>query len=189
MKQIKDLKITTKEGLSVRNLQRFPSLEFGSEGGLQAELWLDGNTYVGKLFQEGNGGMANFTWNANLITETREKIKQYVFDFLLRNDEDFGPNSKYEFMRDKTPTKIDDDDIEMLITILEEEYDARRIVAKSLRNGYKSVARVNQGYQFRYVQYYVNDITKEEVSDFLKKNKITYETIDIYTSNDLALAL
>ena len=189
MKQIKDLNVTTKEGLSVKNLERFPSMEWGDEGGLKAELWLDGNTYVGTLFQAGNGGMANFTWNANLIAETREQIKQYVFKFLMRNDKDFGPNSKYEFMRDKTPAKIDDDDIEMLIIILEEEYDARQVVNKSLKRGYKSVARVNQGYQFKYIQYMKKGITKKEVSDYLKKNNVAYETIDIYTSNDLALAL
>ena len=189
VKQIKDLKISTKEGLKIKELQRFPSQEFGPTGGLQAEVWLGDHTYVGTLFQAGDGGMANFTWNGNLTTETREQIKQYVFDFLIRNDEDFGPKSKYEFMRDKTPAKINDDDFESLICILEEEYDTRKEIAKSFKKGFKSVARINQGYQFSYVQYYVSDITEKEVSDFLKKKNIAYETIDIYTSNDLALAL
>ena len=97
MRQIKDLGIKSKEGLKVKNLKRFPSMEYGEEGGLQAELWLGNHTYLGTLYQEGNGGCANFTWNANLLEKAKKGIKGLIHSFLLRNDKDYGPNSKYSW--------------------------------------------------------------------------------------------
>ena len=57
MKQVKDLRITTKEGFSVKNLQRFPSMEYGEDGGLQADLYCNGD-FLMTVFDAGDGGCA-----------------------------------------------------------------------------------------------------------------------------------
>lgn len=188
MKQIKDLGISTKEGLTVKNLQRFPSMEWGEEGGLQAELWLGNHSYLGTLFQAGNGGPADFTWNGNLKKENKDKIKSYVHAFLLRNDKDYGPNSKYDFMKNKTPETIDDDDIEVLISIIEDEYIKRDKAEKLFKKGYNTVVAVNKGYEYTFLGGKI--LTKATITKYLKDNKIKYEDFTIYSSpQDLVLAL
>ena len=94
MKQVKDLKIKTQEGFEVKNLERFPSREFGENGGLAADLYLD-NIYVGHLYQAGDGGMADFSWSGSTDKYSPIEVKEKVHSFLLRNDKDYGPNSKY----------------------------------------------------------------------------------------------
>ena len=120
MKDIKNLGIKTQEGFEVRNLNRFPSLEWGEEGGLEADLYLNG-VWAGTIFQAGEGGCASFTY-ANLGVEEKE-LAEKGLAFLKRCDESYGPNSKYEWLRDKTVAKFDDDDIEAIVNTIEEYYD------------------------------------------------------------------
>lgn len=188
MRQIKDLGIKSKEGLKVKNLKRFPSMEYGPMGGLQAELWLGNHTYLGTLYQEGNGGCANFTWNANLLEKTKKGIKGLIHSFLLRNDKNYGPNSKYSWLKNKTAENVDDDDIEMLVICFEEAYDARKFAEKQFKKGYKTVARLNRGYCFNWLSYRCDNVTIEEINKYILDNSINCESIDLFTHNqDLAM--
>ena len=92
MKDIKDLKITTAEGLSVKNYKRFPSSEWGEEGGMQADLYLKG-VHVGTVYDAGDGGESNFYGSAKEYDV--EALKTASFNFLSRKDKDWN---KYKFM-------------------------------------------------------------------------------------------
>ena len=93
MKNIKNLGIKTLEGFEVGNLQRFPSMEWGDEGGLQADVYYKGIKIL-QVFQEGNGGCAITYTNANYDANQAE-IDLQCLRFLQRVDEDYGPNSRY----------------------------------------------------------------------------------------------
>jgi len=83
MKDIKDLKITTAEGLSVKNYKRFPSSEWGEEGGMQADLYLKG-VHVGTVYDAGDGGESNFYGSTKEYDV--EALKTASFNFLSRKD-------------------------------------------------------------------------------------------------------
>ena len=167
MKEIKNLGIFTKEGIEIKNLQRFPSLEWGPTGGLQAEVCLNGKL-IGTLYQAGDGGCANFTYNNSA---DYAELAKAALAFLKRVDENYGPNSKYEWLKNKkTYQDIGDDDIEAVITDIEEYYDDVKQAAKSFRAGYKAVVVLKSDWQTDYLQYHVSDISNNDVDQWLAKN-------------------
>lgn len=178
MKDIKRLGITTIEGLEVRNLQRFPSMEWGDEGGLQAEVYLN-NKLMGTLYQAGDGGCANFTYNSS---EDYTELAKAALTFLKRVDKNYGPNSEYDWLKNKkTCRDIGDDDIEAVVTNIEEYYDDVKEAAKSFRAGYKTVVALKSVWQTDYLQYGSSNVTDEDVSRWLqdndKKGKYTHYRI------------
>ena len=177
MKNIRDLGITTKEGFSVKNLKRFPSMEWGEEGGLTADLYYKGAKIL-SLYQEGNGGSAMATYN-----EMSLDIKRAALDFLKRCDKAYDT---YEFLIRKTAKDINDDDFEAVINCIEERYDIIKNVKKAFKKDYKSVAVLGDDLRFDYLQYRVSDITLDEVKTYLKKNKLDkkYFYIQLYKITD-----
>lgn len=182
MKQVKNLRIKTKEGFEIRNLKRFPSMEWGEEGGLEAEVYLDGEN-LGTLYQAGNGGCASFTYPNS---EAYKKIAEKGIVFLQRVDKAYGPNSPYDWLKKKTAKSFDDDDIEAIVTTIEERYDDVTVVKKLFKKGYKAVALLKNDHSTHYLQYRVVDITLPEVTAWLKKNKMLkeYPTIEIIRDTD-----
>lgn len=168
MKNIKMLGITTKEGFEVRSLKRFPSMEWGDEGGLQADLYYKGDKVL-QLYQPGDGGMSNvyFTELGNCI---RGEISAAALTCLQRLDVDYRPEGKYYHLNAKTPQDITEDDWETLINIIEEYYDDVHTAAQSFRNGYKMVVAMKNNYQTQYLQYRISDITVDEIHTYMKKN-------------------
>lgn len=175
MKNIKNLKIRTKEGIEVKNLQRFPSMEWGDEGGLQADVYVNGE-YVGQLYQAGDGGCASFTYPGS---EAYTKIAEAGIMFLQRVDKAYGPNSQYDWLKKKTARLMDDDDIEAVINNIEDRYMDVSVAQKIFKKGYKAVALLKNDHTTQYLQYHVSDITEAEVYKWLKENKLAEEYPEI----------
>ena len=158
MKQIKDLKITTKEGFSVKNLERFPSMEYGEEGGIQADLYYKGDKIM-TVFDEGNGGCAN-CYTTELYSTKMGEIKSAALKFLQRCDKNWD---KYDFLKNKTAKDIDDDDFLGIVVIIEDKYEIYKTVNKSFKDGFKAVAVLTNDFKRAYLQYRVSDVTMDEV--------------------------
>ena len=168
MKNIKRLGITTIEGFEVRDLQRFPSMEWGDEGGMKAVLYYKGNQIM-QVLQEGNGGPA-ITYTSDYYREHKTEIDLQCLRFLKRVDESYGPNSKYDWLRDKKVDQINDDDWEAVVNNIEEYYDDVKGAAKQFRAGYKAVVVLKTDCQTSYLSYRVSDVTKDEVKQWLAQN-------------------
>lgn len=168
MKSIKNLGITTLEGFEVRNLERGYSLEWGPEGSLIAELYYKGK-HIMRVYQEGNGGCA-ITYQEDYYREHKTEIDLQCLRFLKRVDKSYGPDSPYDWLRDKKINKIDDDDWEAVVNNIEEYYDDVKAAATAFRAGYKAVVSMKNDYQTSYLQYRVSNITIEEVQAYMKKN-------------------
>lgn len=148
MQNIKKLKSKSIEGLEVRNYQTFPSMEWGEDGGLQADLYYNGK-FLARIYNEGNGGCAI----AYMQTKSHDEwsdFKKACFDFLIRNDKDFGPQSKYEFMRNKTPNNLNDDDFETVVNLLKERHDHIKEGERALKRNWGKIAIIDEGYKFHY---------------------------------------
>ncbi len=180
MFQIKNLKLKSKEGFEVKNLQRFPSMEYGDEGGLSADLFLDGK-FVGNLYQQGNGGEALFSWYNSKFEHDSLEVKTKVFEFLIRNDKDFGPQSKYDFMRDKKPESIDDDDIEALINVFENYYGLNKDINKFIKQGYQTFVFIDKGCLSSWLLFRTH-VVDMAVKMNLMKNNVKYESYKVYYS-------
>ena len=168
MKHVKRLGITTVEGFEVRDLQRFPSMEWGPEGGLQADLYYRGKKVM-QVFQEGNGGPA-ITYTEDYYREHKTEIDLQCLRFLKRVDENYGADSQYASLRNKRINNIDDDDWEAVVNNIEEYYDDVKQAAKSFRAGYKAVAILKCPWQTDYLQYGNSNVTDEDVNKWLQDN-------------------
>lgn len=160
MKNIKNLGIKTLEGFTVGNLQRFPSMEWGDEGGLQADVYYKGIKIL-QVFQEGNGGCAITYTNANYDANQTE-IDVQCLRFLQRVDEDYGPNGRFSNLyKDKkivvekgkeVAKGLDDDDWERLVVIIESRYDDLKNIKKFLKKD-PTVVVCETDWQTRYFGY------------------------------------
>lgn len=182
MKSIKDLKIKTKEGLEVKNLQRFPSMEWGPEGGLQADLYVNGE-YVGQVYQAGDGGCASYTYPG---VEASRKLAEAGIAFLKRVDKNYGPDTPYDWLKDKSAKTFQDDDIEAIVGNIEERYENVKTAKKAFKEGYKAIAILQNDYEKRTLAYKVADITVKEVREYMCKQKLDkkYPEVEIITCND-----
>lgn len=119
MKHIKDLKITTKEGLSIKNYKTFPSREWGDNGGMQADVYLNG-VYVGQVYDAGDGGMGDFygsdkdNWSVN-------EFKTACFNFLKRKDKNYF---KHSFMP-KQASACNEDDYVCMVDLIASFYTGK----------------------------------------------------------------
>ena len=149
MKEIKRLGIHTKEGFEVRDLKRFPSMEWGDEGGLQADLYYNGLKIL-QVYQEGNGGCA-ITYLTEEGSIRLGEIRAKGLEFLKRVDKSYGPNTKYAWLKEKTVKNFDDDDWEAVVTNMEEYADDLNHAAQLFIKGAKSVVVCKNDWQTRYL--------------------------------------
>lgn len=178
MKDIKRLGITTQEGFEVQNLQRFPSMEFGEEGGMQADVYFKGN-HIMRVYQEGNGGCA-VTYRTDYYREHRFTIERACLEFLQRVDENYGPDSSYEWLKNKKvavsstskPREdlINDDDWEALVYNIEEYYDDTEMAKKAFRRGAGTVIALYGALRTRYLQTSTIDFAQKDIDSWLNKN-------------------
>ena len=170
MKQVRDLLITSKEGFSVKNLKRFPSMEYGEDGGLEADLYYKGDKVM-TVYDAGDGGCASCSTTELFSMKTGE-IKDAALRFLKRCDENYGV---YDFLKKKKAKDVDDDDFECVVNLIEERFDDYKRVAKSFKDGFKAVAVLKNNIKTYYLSYHVIDVTEDEVNDYLTKNNLKYK--------------
>lgn len=185
MKNIKNLGITTQEGFSVKNLQRFPSMEWGDEGGLQAELYYNGKEVM-TVYQEGNGGCA-ITYLTDYGRSIEKELKEQGLRFLKRVDFCYGENTEYEWLKKKTAKNFDDDDWEAVIINIESRYDLVKDFKKILKKNYVLLANVTYTNGFsREVQSTCPIATEKHIRDYLAKqgNDKNIESIEILRIGD-----
>lgn len=168
MKNIKNLGIKTVEGFEIKNLQRFPSMEWGDEGGMKAHIYYQG-TFIMEIIQEGNGGPACCYTN-EVYKNNADEIKFMALKFLQRVDEAYGQKSEYTWLKNKTWQKVDDDDFEAVVNNIEERYDDIKLAQKSFKKGYKAVALLKNDWKTSALQYQVVDITQLEVENWLNQH-------------------
>lgn len=179
MKQIKETNVLTKEGFSFKNLSRFPSYEWGDDGGLDVDLYYKGERFA-HVYNDGNGGcpMVNYYGdNINLI-------KCDALAFLKRYDYSYSPLSQYEWLKNKSPYDINDDDIENLACCLEVAHEDLEIVEdlhkKTKRNTFMAicddyeriVVALPKEWDSVY-QHYDNDIMRDRIAKALVKQNNT----------------
>lgn len=183
MKEIKRCAIKTKEGFEVRDLKRFPSLEYGDEGGLQADIYLNGEKIL-QVFNAGDGGPA-LTYTTEYFRKNRLELNALALKFLKRVDPYYMEGSKHKLFADLTAENFSDDDWESVALNIEEFYDDVSVAADSFRKGYKAVAVLSGDHNKDYLQYRVSDITEEEVTSWCIQNNVQdkYEAIRILKPN------
>lgn len=170
MKNIKNLSINTQEGFEVKNLKRFPSMEWGDEGGLQADIYYKGS-FILTLMQAGDGGCAN-TYTQPYYREHMDEIKEAAFSFLKRVETDvYGPNAKYANLAHTSANQINDDDWEQLVIEIEDHYYDTKEAMKIFKQGFKAIAVLKQDRKTLFWAYRVSDITEEEIREQLKNTE------------------
>lgn len=171
MKNIKNLGIKTQEGFEVKNLKRFPSMEWGDEGGLQADVYYKGN-FILTLMQAGDGGCAN-TYTQPYYREHMDEIKEAAFSFLKRVETDmYGPNAKYANLAHTSAKQINDDDWEQVVIEIEDHYYDTKEAMKIFKQGFKAIAVLKkEDHGTLFWAYRVSDITEEEIRGQLKNTE------------------
>lgn len=134
----------TKEGLSLANFQDGWSMEWGEGGSYHCDLLYNGKK-VCELCEEGNGGPIR-TYN---LTDraTMKKVEKAILDYLVRTNEDYGPNTKYKFCLEAVENgKATDCEYSTLAEGLIDEYEKRKNFAKYIKKGYKLVGIFDLGW-------------------------------------------
>ena len=116
MKSIKTLKSLATGNITVTNYKTFPSMEWGENGGMEADICVNKIPVV-HIFQEGNGGCA---FDTVLNKELLSSLKENVLKVLKKHDDGY---EKYDFLRDKTAEKVDADDFESFINLMAQRHD------------------------------------------------------------------
>lgn len=116
MKSIKKLKSLATGNITVTNYKTFPSMEWGENGGMEADICVNKIPVV-HIFQEGNGGCA---FDTVLNKELLSSLKENVLKVLKKHDDGY---SKYDFLKDKTAEKVDADDFESFINLMAQRHD------------------------------------------------------------------
>lgn len=110
MLDIKDLKVKTFEGLAVKNYKTFPSREWGDNGGMQADMYLN-DKKIGQIFDAGDGGMGTMSFENDADIKG---FKTVCFKFLRRLDKDYR-NSK---LAPKKADELNEDDYVMAVDLI-----------------------------------------------------------------------
>lgn len=160
----------TKEGLSIANYSEGWSMEYGEGGSYHCDLLYKGKV-VCDVTEEGNGGPLNY-WIRD--EKLREEVGKATVEFLKRNNEDYGPNTKYEFC--KNITTASELEYSSLINDLLDEFQNRKTASKYLKQGYTCVAVIKQDLSNRVI---AGKKTVEEIEKYIKDKQIP-GTVTIY---------
>lgn len=150
MKIIRNLNLTTTEGFSIKNLEHFPSMEWGENGGTKADILFNG-IKVATLYDEGNGGCANIDFDRSICKSKLLEIKIAAFNLLKRLDPTYF--TKYDFMKNKKPSDLEGDDFLCMVNLFEEKYEDYKFAKKQFNNHFNSVAVLINDYERSYLSH------------------------------------
>ena len=174
MKQIKNFKTITKEGFSIANLQRFPSREWGDEGGFQADV-LFNNQKIAKVFQEGDGGFADVYFEKDLTEELLTEVKDKLISFLKRYDYAYQESSPYEWLKNKTSQGVGNDEFEALVVDIEEAEGTFKSALKKFKPGVNCVASIKHTEENGFSNSYLQSLFQVPNND--EKRKEHFKTV------------
>lgn len=161
----------TKEGLSLAHFQDGWSMEYGEGGSYQCDLLYKGKK-VCTLMEEGNGGPLNIYGEAD--NATMKEVEKAIITYLARTNEDYGPNSKYDFCKEAVKNcKATDCEYSTLANDLIDEYETRKKMAKWFKQGYKVVGKFDFGYGNTMVA--SGNDSRDNLLQYAKKNNIKGE--------------
>jgi len=184
MKDIKDLNIKTKEGLEIRNLQRFPSMEYGEDGGMKCDIYYHDHK-ICDVYQAGNGGCADERYVDNITPELRQEFKQKVLACLQRLDSSYNPaTSEYEWLKTKTADHIDGDDLEALELTIEDRYEDVQQAKKIFQDRWTTLGIIDREWQKDYV--HCNFLSVNEFAKWIsdKHPEIKYKNLQLIFNTD-----
>lgn len=152
MKNIKNLKIKTLEGLEVKNLEKFYGPEWGPDSATRAEIYYKGKLAV-EVYDAADGGMAEAT--IDLPKEEQGDLLRVALNFLRRTNTDYIGSGYYA---DKTVKNFDDDDWLSVVNTILDRYETIKSVSKCFKKndkykcvGVVSIIENNGGYSERYL--------------------------------------
>lgn len=87
----------TIEGLEIKNLKTFPSMEWGENGGVSCDIYFK-NKKIAEYFNDGNGGCADVKMCKNSII-THQELKDMCFTIADRLDPVFAATFTEEIRR------------------------------------------------------------------------------------------
>ena len=174
MKQIKNFKTITKEGFGIANLQRFPSREWGDEGGFQADV-LFNNQKIAKVFQEGDGGFADVYFEKDLTEELLTEVKDKLISFLKRYDYAYQESSPYEWLKNKTSQGVGNDEFEALVVDIEEAEGTFKSALKKFKPGVNCVASIKHTEENGFSNSYLQSLFQVPNND--EKRKEHFKTV------------
>lgn len=151
----------TKEGFSFKNLKHFPSSEWGEDGGASADLYLTidkQNVKIGHVFNAGDGGCANFDWDKGIQDNQKSGIMQKALDFLKRCHPSYSQDKGFNWLKNRTIDKFDDDDWDSVLVQLETFNDHVKIFKKMKDRGYQFIGVVDNGIECNYYGCHSNQL-------------------------------
>lgn len=170
------LNLITQEGLSLAHYQDGWSMEYGEGGSYNVEVLLNGKK-VATVTEYGNGGPVDVTY----LTNNHKEVDDAVLTYLKRTDEDYGPNSKYEWCRNIK--NASDTEYACFVTSLTDIYNHRKKALSFYKKGYQTVAFADNGYQTNIVAFVSND--QKLALNFMKEKNPNAKKIYFITQDDL----
>lgn len=156
MKQIKNFKTITKEGFSIKNLERFYGSEWGEDSAFRADI-LYNNIKIAEIYQAGDGGCADARLDRSLTQDQVTEVKDKLISFLKRYDYYYQESSPYEWLKNKTSQGVGNDEFEALVVNIEEAEETFKSAQKRFKKtDAKGVANIvyidNNGFSHSYLQ-------------------------------------
>lgn len=183
MKNIKDLKLKSIEGLEVRNLKTFPSMEWGEDGGLEADIYYDGKFAV-RVFQEGNGGCAIDTERDDTILSA---AKPAILALLRRLDKAYD---HYDWLKNKTVDTLDADDYESVANLFVEQYDFVKGAKSCFKKGNQTFIGIVSGAVVHTLNS-MYEMSEQDVAKLISLGRVKgvssdYDRLVVLTSSNIA---
>lgn len=155
MKQIKNFKTITKEGFSIKNLERFYGSEWGEDSAFRADI-LYNNKKIAEIYQAADGGCADARLDRSLTQDQVTEIKDKLISFLKRYDYAYQESSPYEWLKNKTSQGVGNDEFEALVVDIEEAEGTFKSALKKFKTGVNCVASIRyigkDGFSSNYLQ-------------------------------------
>ena len=169
------LGFTAQEGLSLGHYSDGWSMEYGDGGQYNVEILLNGKV-MAEATDEGYGGPLLLEYKV----DDHKAIDKAVFDYLIRTDEDFGPDSQYDFIREAVKAgKVDDSDYACFIQSLVLEFKKRKTYKHYFKQEYPLVALIEKVNGFVHYAAFPTDDEKGLLA-FIKEQK-EYNEKDVIT--------
>jgi len=161
----------TKEGISLAHFQDGWGMEYGEGGSYCVDILLNGKK-VAQAMEYGNGGPINIY---GLDKSNEKDLSTAVIAFLKRTNEDYGPNSQYDFCRNVT--KAGDCEYSSMINDLLDIYDYRKKAKNYIKKGYNLVLVAQNDYATHVAA--SQNPSREHLLEYAKRQKLVGDKTNV----------